>query len=77
MQIDFLDANAVVAGRLDARNIIDKRGHLPFVNRQDAVLNILRVHAVICPNDTNDRNIDFRKNIHRHARGGADTQQAY
>jgi hypothetical protein len=72
---DLLDADPLIARRLDARDVIDKRGKLALVNGQDPVLNVLRPHAVVGPDDADDGDVDFRENIDRHALGGANTQQ--
>jgi hypothetical protein len=76
MQIDFFDTDTIITGSLNARNIVHQRSHLPFVQRQDAVLDILGIHSVIGPDDADDWNIDFRENIDRHAQSGADAKQA-
>ncbi len=71
----FLHADARVARGLDARDVIDQGGHLPLVQRQDAVLNVRRAHAVVGPHHADDRDVDFRENVDRHAQGGAHPQQ--
>jgi len=76
VQVDLLDAHALVAGRLDARDVIDQRGHLPLVQCQDAVLNVLGIHAGVGPHDAAHRNIHLRKDVHRHAQRLADPQQS-
>ena len=75
LEIDFFDADPLVGSRLNARNVIDQGRQRPLVQRENAVLDILGAHPVIGPDDTDHRNVDFRKDVHRHAQGGADTQQ--
>ena len=65
----------------------EKRGRKPvFISclklslltvNKPAVLDVPRVHAAISPDNTDERNIDFGKKVHRHTRGGANYQQAY
>src|ERR1700733_15686891 len=76
MQVDFLDTDPVITGSLDARYIVYQRSHLPFVQREDAVLDILGIHSVISPDDADHWNIDFREDIDRHAQSGAYAKQA-
>ena len=72
VQIDLLDADALVADGLDPRDVVDQRGQLALVQRQDAVLHVLGAHAVVGPDDRNDGDVDFRENVHRHAQCRAD-----
>ena len=67
VQIDFLDADAHVAGGLDAGDIVHKGGELALVQRQDPVLHVLRAHAAVRPDHACDRDLDLRKNVDRHA----------
>ena len=67
VQIDLLDADAVIAGGLDPRDVIHQRGQLALVQRQDAVLDVLRAHPVVGPDDADDRNVDLGKDVDRHA----------
>ena len=76
VQIDLLDADALVARRLDARDVIDQRGELALVQGQDAVLHVLGAHAVVGPDDGHHRNVDFGKDVDRHAQRGADPHAA-
>jgi hypothetical protein len=56
------------------RDVVHQRGHLPFVQRENPVLNVVRIHAVVGPDHAHDRNVDFGEDIHRHVEPGADTQ---
>ena len=76
VQIDLLDADAVVAGGLDPADIVDQRGELPLVQRQNAVLDVQRAHPVVGPDDADDGNVDFRKDVDRHAQRSADAHDA-
>ena len=76
VQIDLLDADAVVAGRLDAADVVDQRGDLPLVQREDAVLDVQRAHPGIGPDDADDRDVDLRKDVDRHAQRRADAEHA-
>ena len=67
VQIDLDDADADVAVGFDAGDVVDQRGQLPLVKRQDAVLHVRRAHAVVGPDDADDRNVDFREDVDRHA----------
>ena len=67
VQVDLLDADALIAGGFDARDVIDQGGQLPLVQGQDAVLHVLRVHAVVGPHHTHHRNVDLRKDVDGHA----------
>ena len=42
VQIDLLDADALVAGGFDARDVVDQRGYLALMQREDAVLDVRR-----------------------------------
>ncbi len=75
MQVDLFHAYADIARCLDARDVIDQRCHLPLVQRQDAVLDVLRTHAVVGPDDADHWNVDLGKDIDRHARGCPDPEQ--
>ena len=75
MQEYFFDADTVIAGCLDPFDVIDNGRKLTFVKRQNPVLDILRRHAVIGPDNGDDRNVDFRKDVDRHTRRGPDAEQ--
>src|SRR5579859_1511876 len=76
VQVHLDDAYTDIAGGLDAGNVVDERGHLPLVQRQDPVLDILCAHPVVGPHDAHHRDVDLRKDVHRHAHDRARTQQA-
>jgi len=76
VQVDLLDTDSFVAGGLDARDVIDQRCHLPLVQRQNAVLNVLGVHAGIGPHHAADRDVHLGKDVHRHAQRLADAEEA-
>ena len=76
VQVHFLDADTLIAGGLDARSIVDQRRQLPFVQREYAILNVLRAHAGVGPNDANHRNIDLGKDVDRHPSHRAGAEQA-
>ncbi len=42
---DLDDTNTLVARRLDARDIVHDGRHLPLMESQNAVLDVLRIHA--------------------------------
>src|SRR3569833_1768722 len=71
----LLYADAGVARRLDARDVIDERGHLALVKRQDAILDIMCAHAVEGPHHADDGDVDLGIDIERHASGRADSEQ--
>ena len=75
VQVDLLDADALVAHRLDARDVVHQGGQLPLMQRQDAVLHVLRAHPVVGPHDRNHRDVDFGKDIDGHAQRGADPHE--
>jgi len=74
--VDLLDADALVAGGLDARDVIDERGHLPLVQRENAVLDVGGAHAGIGPHHTAHRDVHLRKDVDRHAQRLTASQQA-
>ncbi len=76
VQVDLLDAHPLVAGRLDARDVVDQGGHLPLVQRQDTVLDVQRVHAGIGPHHAAHRYVHLREDIDRHAQRLADAEQS-
>ena len=47
-----------------------------MVDGQDTILDVLGVHAIVSPDGTDNRNINFRKNIDGHTQSGAYTQKA-
>ncbi len=75
LQIDLLDADALIGGRFDARNIVDQGSHVALMQRQDAVLDVLGRHAVIGPDDADHRDVDLGENVDRHAERGPDPEQ--
>jgi hypothetical protein len=75
VQVHFLDAHALVTDGFDARNVIHQGSELALMQRQDAILDILRTHSVIGPNDGNHGNVDFWKYVDRHAQRSADSHQ--
>jgi hypothetical protein len=76
VKVDLLYANALVAGGFDARDVINQRGHLAFMEREDPVLDVRGAHATVGPDDTDHRDINLRKNVDRHAQRRADAEQA-
>jgi len=42
---------------------------------QDAILDVLGAHAVVRPDDRDHRNVDFRKDVDRHAQRGTDAHE--
>ncbi len=76
MQIDLLDADTLIAGRLDARDVVDQRRHLPLMQRQDAVLHVLRADAVIGPDYADDWDVDLGENVDRHAQRASGAENA-
>jgi hypothetical protein len=75
MQVNFFDADTLVAHGLDSRDVIHQRGELAFMQSQDAVLNVLRAHPVVGPHHRNHGDVDFRKNVDGHAQCGAHSHQ--
>ena len=73
MEVDFLDADTIVARSLDAADIVDEGCHLALVQSKNAVLYVERSHPGIGPHDADDGDIDFRKNVDGHAQGCANT----
>ena len=59
VQVDLLDPHALVARRLDARDVIDQGGELALVQREDAVLHVLGAHAGVGPHDADHRDVDL------------------
>ena len=74
-QVDLLHADALVAHRLDARDVVHQGRQLPLVQRQNAVLHVLRAHPVVGPDDRNHRDVDFGKDVDGHAQRGADPHE--
>ena len=75
VKIDLLDTDALIADGFDAGDIVDQRRQLPLVQRQDAVLNVLRAHAVVGPHHGHDRDVDLRKDVDRHSQCRANSHQ--
>ena len=51
--------------RIDVVNVIDERSQSALGGRSDAICHLLRCQTLIVPNDANDRDVDFRKDIRR------------
>ena len=73
VKVDLFHADAFVADGFDARNVVHQRGKLTLVQRQDAILDVLRAHAVIGPHDRHYRDVNLREDVHRHAQRRSDT----
>ena len=76
VKIDLLDADAGIARRLDPADVIDQRGELALVQRENAIANVRRAHPAVGPHDADHRDVDFRKDIDRHAQRRADAHDA-
>jgi hypothetical protein len=77
VQINLLHAHALVAGGLNALDVVHQRGHLPLVQRQDAILHIGGAHAFVGPHHAHHWDVDLRKDVDGHAQRGADAKQAH
>ena len=62
---DFDDAVAVERLRFDVLDVADLRGQRALVIVDDAAGHIVGQQAVVGPNDTDDRNVDVRKDVGR------------
>jgi hypothetical protein len=51
-------------------NVVDRRGHRPFEERDDAFLHLFGREAAVTPDNADYRDIDIRKNIDRHGNDG-------
>ncbi len=76
VQVDFLHPDAGVARRLDAGDVVHQRRELALVQRQNAVLDVLRAHSGVGPDDADDGNVDFGKDVDRHPQTGANPHDA-
>ncbi len=74
-KIDLLHPDALVADGLDARDVVHQRCQLALMQGQDAVLHVLRAHAVVGPDDRDDRDIDFREDVDGHAQCRTDSHE--
>ena len=77
VQIDLDDADALIAVGLDPRDVVHQRRELALVERQNAVLDVFGAHAVVGPDDADDRDVDLGKDVGRHPQEGAGPQQTY
>ena len=75
-QINLLNADAVVAVGFDPVVVVHERRELALVQRDDAVLHVRRTHPGIGPHHADDGDIDFRKDVRRHAQRRPDAQKA-
>ena len=61
--------------RFDVLDVVDGGGVRPLGDGDDAPLHLVRRHARIGEDHADDRNIDLRKDVGRHARDGHAAEQ--
>jgi hypothetical protein len=75
VKINLLHTDAFITHGLDARNVVHQGSELPLVQSQYSILDVLRAHPVVRPNDRNYRDVYFREDIDGHAQSCADSHQ--
>ena len=63
---DLDDRKAGQRFGFDVLDVVDRGREAALIDRRDALADFLRRQPAIGPNDADDRNIDFRKDIGRH-----------
>ncbi len=69
------DGRAIVRLRLDVLDVVDRGGEGALVNRDDALLHLLRRDPVVAPDDADHRDIDVGKDVYRHGPDGGAAKQ--
>ena len=67
MKENLNDGNTIIRLRFDMLDVVDRRGHGAFTDRDKALFHFLGRDACIAPDHANNRNIDVRKNIRGHS----------
>ena len=75
MKINADDRDSGQGLRLHVLNVVDGGGHAALAARRHHVSHLVGVQAVVLPNDADNRNINRRKNVSRHARNGQASRQ--
>ncbi len=70
LEIDADDRDAVVGLRFDVLDVVDGGGEGPLEDGDHALFHLLGRQALIAPDDADHRNVDVRKDIHRHGDDG-------
>ncbi len=72
VEVDADNAGALNGLRFDVFDVVDAGGEAAFKRRDDALGHFVGGDAGVAPDDGDDRDVDGRKNIHRH---GVDAQK--
>ncbi len=74
LEVDARDGDAVVGLRLDVLDVVDGGGHGPLEDGDHALFHLFGREAAVAPHDADHRDIDVRKDVHRHGDDGRDAQ---
>ena len=56
-------------------DIVDRRRQRALVGGDDSARHLIGRHALVLPGHADDRNVDAREDVHRHAQGGKAADQ--
>ena len=70
VEVDLDDAEGGIGIRLDVLDVVDRRRQCALKRGDDAPGHLVGRQALVLPGHADDRNVDARKNIDRHAQRG-------
>ena len=66
----LMTADALERLALDVLDVVDRRGEAALVVGDDALVHLLGGEAAVAPDDRDDRDVDLREDVRRHAGDG-------
>ena len=75
LKVDARNGNAAVSLCLDVFDVIDRGGHGALEDGVNAFFHLVGRNASVVPDHADHRDIDVRKNIHRHGDDGRSAEQ--